>query len=324
MEYLFRINAALALLAACINTHAADVAASYPNRPIRFVVPYTAGGPTDLVAREIGMRLAEAWNQQVIIDNRAGAGTVLGVNIVAKASPDGYTILLGTSAGFVLNPLMTRNMPYDALKDFAPLSMAVISPQILAVNNQLPVTTVKDLIALAKAKPGQLNFASPGPGSPNHLGGELLKSMTGIEMVHVPYKGGVQALTDLVGGQVQLMFNSIPPVLPLAKAGKLRTIAIGSAKRLALLPDLPTVAETIPGFQCVTWYGVFAPAGTPRAIVDKLNTEIVQVLANPDVVQRFVAQGLDPQGNKPEQLTRFIRDEQARWKHVIASAHLAE
>ena len=324
MEYLFRINGALALLGACINIHAADLAASYPNRPIRFVVPYTAGGPTDLVAREIGMRLSEAWSQQVVIDNRPGAGTVVGVNVVAKASPDGYTILLGTSAGFVLNPLMTRDMPYDALKDFAPLSMAVISPQILAVNNQLPVTTVKELIALAKAKPGQLNFASPGPGSPNHLGGELLKSATGIEMVHVPYKGGVQALTDLVGGQVQLMFNSIPPVLPLAKAGKLRTIAIGSSKRLTLLPDLPTVAETVPGFQCVTWYGVFAPAGTPRAIVDKLNAGIVRVLADPDLVQRFVAQGLDPQSNKPEQLTRFILDEQARWKRVIASAHLAE
>lgn len=315
-------GAALVFVASCTCTQAADTARDYPAKPIRLIVPYPAGGATDIVGREIGQRLSDAWGQPVVIDNRGGAGSVIGHNVAAKSIPDGYTLLLGTSAGLVLNPLISKSMPYDAFKDFAPVSLAVISPQLLVVNAQLPASTVKELIALAKAKPGQLNFASPGPGSPNHLGGELFKSMAGINIVHVPYKGGAPAITDLIAGQVHLLFNSIPPVLPHVKSGRLKAIGVGGVKRSLTLPEIPTVAETLPGFQCVTWYGIFAPAGTPAPIIAKINAEVVKTLAAPDVAKHLIAQGVEPGGSTPEQLTQFMREEHARWKRVIAAAGL--
>jgi tripartite-type tricarboxylate transporter receptor subunit TctC len=313
------IAGAIAILAATASAQAAESAPMYPTKPIRLVVPYAAGGATDVVAREIVQRLSETLHQSVVLDNRPGAGSVIGHNVAAKAPPDGYTLLLGTSAGLVINPLLTLQMPYDAARDLAPISMLVISPQVLVLHPQVPANSVRELVALAQARPGRLNYASPGPGSPNHLGGELLKAMAVIDMVHVPYKGGGPAITDLIAGQVQLLFNSIPPVLPHMKSGRLKAIAVGSAKRAASLPDLPTVAETLPGFLCVTWYALLAPAGTPLAIVEKLNTEIVRMLAAPDIRQRLAAQGVEAGASTPGQVTTLMREEYERLKNVVST-----
>ncbi len=293
----------------------------YPSRPIRWIVTYPPGGPTDFVARAIGAKLTEVWGQQVVIDNRPGAGGVIGTELAAKAAPDGYTLLFGTSAGLTINPALMSKLQYDPVKDFAPVSLMVLNPQLLVVNNAVPVATVKELVAYAKSKPGQLNYASVGQGSPNQLGMELLKAMTGMAIVHVPYKGTGPAVTDLLAGQVQLMFNSMPSVLPLVKSGKLRAIAVGSAQRSPAVPDIPTVAEAgVPGFENVTWYGMFAPARTAREVVAKLNAQVVKILADPDMAQRLASQGSEPRSSTPDELAQFMRDESARWKKVIKSA----
>jgi tripartite-type tricarboxylate transporter receptor subunit TctC len=294
---------------------------SYPSKPIRWIVTYPPGGPTDFVARAIGAKLTEAWGQQVVIDNRAGAGGMIGTELAAKSLPDGYTLLFGTSAGLTINPALMSKLPYDPVRDFAPVSLMVINPQILVVNNGIPVNSVKELIAYARARPGQLNYASVGRGSPNHLGMELLKALAGIDMVHVPYKGTGPAVTDLLSGQVQLMFNSMPSVLPLVKSGKLKGLAVGSTQRSPAAPDVPTVAEAgVPGFENVTWYGMFAPAKTPGDIVTKLNTQVVKILTDPEMAQRMASQGAEPRGTTPEELAKFMRVESERWKKVIKSA----
>ena len=296
-------------------------AQAYPSKPIRWIVTYPPGGPTDFVARAIGAKMSAAWGQQVVIDNRPGAAGVIGTELAARAVPDGYTLLFGTSAGLTINPALVGKLPYDPVNDFAPVSLLVINPQILVANSGVPVNSLKELIAYAKARPGQLNYASVGQGSPNHLGMELLKAMAGIDMVHVPYKGTGPAITDLLGGQVQVMFNSMPGVLPLVKSGKLKGLAVGSAQRSPAAPDVPTVAETgLPGFENVTWYGMFAPARTPREIVAKLNAEVVRILADPEMAQRMASQGAEPRTTTPEDLSRFMRVEYARWKKVISSA----
>jgi len=297
------------------------LAQTYPTRPIRWIVTYPPGGPTDVVARAIGAKLTEAWGQQVVIDNRAGAGGVIGTDLAAKAVPDGYTLLFGTSAGLTINPALSSKLPYDAIKDFAPVSLLVLNPQLLVLNNAVPANTMKELIAYAKARPGQLNYASVGQGSPNHLGMELLKALAHIEIVHVPYKGTGPAITDLLGGQVQLMFNSMPSVLPLIKSGKLKGLAVGSAQRSPAIPDIPTVAEAgVPGFENVTWYGMFAPARTPHDIIVKLNQQVVKILAEPEMAQRLASQGAEPRSSTPEELVKFMRVESARWKKVIQAA----
>ena len=284
---------------------------------------YPPGGPTDFVARAIGAKLTEAWGQQVVIDNRAGAAGIIGTDLAAKAVPDGYTLLFGTSAGLTINPALVSKLPYDPVRDFAPVSLLVINPQILVVNNSVPVSSVKELIAYAKSRPGQLNYASVGQGSPNHLGMELLKALAGIDMVHVPYKGTGPAVTDLLGGQVQLMFNSMPLVLPLVKGGKLKGLAVGSAQRSPAVPDLPTVAEAgVPGFENVTWYGMFAPAKTHKDVVAKLNAQVVKILADPEMAQRMASQGAEPRSTTPEELARFMRVESERWKKVIKTANI--
>ena len=298
-----------------------SVAQAYPTRPIRWIVTYPPGGPTDVVARAIGAKLTEAWGQQVVIDNRAGAAGIIGTDLAAKAVPDGYTLLFGTSAGLTINPALSSKLPYDAMKDFAPVSLLVLNPQILVLNNAVPANTVKELIAYAKARPGQLNYASVGQGSPNHLGMELLKALAGIDVVHVPYKGTGPAITDLLGGQVQLMFNSMPSVLPLVKSGKLKGLAVGSAQRSPAIPDIPTVAEAgVPGFENVTWYGMFAPAKTPREIVVKLNRQVVKILGEPEMAQRLASQGAEPRSSTPEELVKFMQVETVRWKKVIQAA----
>jgi tripartite-type tricarboxylate transporter receptor subunit TctC len=313
----FLLGAVLALVFAGDAAHAQ----AYPSKPIRWIVTYPPGGPTDFVARAIGARLTAAWGQQVIIDNRPGAGGVIGTELAAKAVPDGYTLLFGTSAGLTINPALLGKLPYDPVKDFAPVSLLVINPQLLVVHTGVPVNSVKELIAYAKARPGQLNYASVGQGSPNHLGMELLKALAGIDVVHVPYKGTGPAVTDLLGGQVQLMFNSMPVVLPLVKSGKLKGLAVGSPQRSPAAPDVPTVAEAgVPGFENVTWYGMFAPAKTPVDVVAKLNAEVVRILADAELAQRMASQGAEPRSTTPAELAAYMRVEFARWKKVITAA----
>ena len=313
----------LALTAATGLAHSA-AAPYYPTKPIRIIAPFPPGGPGDLVAREIGQKMAEAWGQQVVVDNRAGAGGMIAHEMLAKSAPDGYTLLMGSSGGLVIQPMMSAKLPYDAARDFAPVSRVIVAAHALVLHPQVPANSVSQLIALAKARPGQLNFASAGVGSATQLSGELFKSMAGINIVHVPYKGGVPALTDMVAGQVQFMFNSIPPVLPFSSVGKLRVIAVTSAKRLAMILDIATVAETLSGLQSGVWYAIFAPAGTPRPIIAKLSDEIIAVLAESGLAQRLTSQGVDPQGSTPQDLARLLDEERARWKNVIAAAHISE
>ena len=305
-----------------LGCHAAP-AQNYPTKPIRLIVPYPPGGPTDLVGRSIGQKLTEAWGQQVIVENRAGAASAVGTEVAARAPADGHNLLLGTSAGFCINPALGGKLPYDPERDFAPISLLVINPQILVVHPSLPVHSVKGLIALAKSRPGQINYASVGNASPQHLGMEMLKSMTGINMVHVPYKGTAPAVTDILAGNVSLMFNSMPSVLPQANAGKLRGIAVGSAKRSPAAPEIPTVAEAgLPGFEYVTWYGLYTPTGTPRELVGRLHAQIVKILADPELSRRFSSQGAEPASTTPEQLAQYRRAEFERWRKLIAELKL--
>jgi tripartite-type tricarboxylate transporter receptor subunit TctC len=298
-------------------------AQAYPVKPIRLIVPYPPGGPTDLVGRALGQKLTEAWGQQVVVENRAGAASAVGTEVAARAAADGYTLLLGTSAGFCINPALGGKIPYDAERDFVPISLLVINPQILVVHPSLPAHSVKSLIALAKSRPGQINYASVGNASPQHLGMEMLKRMAGIDMVHVPYKGTAPAVTDILAGNVSLMFNSMPSVLQQVHAGRLRGIAVGSAKRSPAAPDIPTVSEAgLPGFEYVTWYGLFAPAGTPREIVSRLNAQTVKILSDPELAKRFAGQGAEPQGTSSEELAQYRRAEYARWRKLIAEMKL--
>lgn len=310
-----------ALLLAVFSQYATSQA--YPAKPIRIIVHFPAGGPTDIVGRAVAQKLAEAWGQQTIVDNRPGAGGILGTDLVVRAAPDGYTLLFATSGSMSITPALNSRLPYNPFKDLAPISLVVINPQILVLHPSLPAHSVKELVSLAKTRPGQINYASVGPGSPNHLGMEMLKAMAGIDMLHVPYKGTTPALTDLLAGQVSLMFNSMPSVLPHVTAKKLRGIAVGSGKRSPAAPDIPTVAESgLPGFEYVTWYGLFAPAATPRDIILKINAEVVRMLAAPELAQRLASQGAEPATSSPEQLGKYMLEQHERWKQVIQSAHI--
>jgi tripartite-type tricarboxylate transporter receptor subunit TctC len=295
-------------------------AQSYPVRPIRLIVPYSAGGPTDFVGRTVAQKLSQYLGQQVVVDNRPGAGTVIGSELVARAAPDGYTILFGTGGGTFLAPLMLPNVPYDPLRDFAPVAMLVQSPQVLVSHPALPARTIAELITLAKAKPGALNFASVGTGTSPHLGGELFQSLTGTKIVHVPYKGTAPALTDLISGQVQIMFSSMPTVLAHVKAGRLRLLGSGGTRRSAVIPDTPTISEVVPGFELITWYGIFAPARTSGAIVKRLNVEIGKVLNDPESRERLAGQGLEPALMTPEELKRYTEQDTNRWARLIRAA----
>jgi tripartite-type tricarboxylate transporter receptor subunit TctC len=316
-KFLYRYAPLCAFLAAAAVTNAQE----YPSKPIRVVITFPAGGPTDVIVRTIGQKLTEKWGPPIVIDNRGGAGGIVGTEIVAHAAPDGYTLLTGTAGGMTINPALQSRLPYDPFRDFAPVGMLVINPQILVAHPSIAAKTVKELVALARAKPGQLNFASAGTGTATHLGLELLKLETGIDVVHVPYKGGAPALTDLIGGQVHMLFVSIPSVLPHVRAGRLRAIAVSSAKRSASAPDVPTVAESgYPSFEYSNWNAFFAPAKTPPAIVRKLNAEVGKILADPEVQQRLTTQGADPAPGTPESLARYMREDHERWKKVIKSA----
>jgi tripartite-type tricarboxylate transporter receptor subunit TctC len=306
----------LALLTTGASAQSKHDAQNYPTRPIRIIVPNPASGPTDFTARLIAQRMTEVWGQQIIIDNRAGAGGIIAHEIAAKATPDGYTLIFSTAAGLIINPLLTRTS-YDSFRDFAPISLGTVNPQMLFSNPAVPVTNVKELIALAKAKPKQLNCASAGNGTPNHLGCELLKSMTGIDVVHVPYKGSPPAITDVISGQIQFMLNSIPTVLPLAKAGKIRALGVSGARRSPAVPEIPAIAETVPGFEYVQWFAMLAPAGTPAAIVNKINAEMVKMIADPPFAQRLINLGAEPQSCSPAELSAYMRKDSERWARVI-------
>ena len=291
---------------------------AYPAKPIRLVVPFPAGGTTDILARAVGQKLTEAWGQPVVVDNRPGAGGNIGAELVAKAAPDGYTLLMGTVGTHAINASLYAKMPYDHIKDFAPVILVAGVPNVLVVNPAVPVNSVQELIAYAKANPGRLNFASSGSGTSIHLSGELFKVMAGVQMTHIPYKGSAPALQDLIGGQVQLMFDNLPSALPQIKGGKLRALAVTSATRAAALPDVPTVAEAgLPGFEASSWFGVLAPAGTPVAIIARLNAEIAKWLASPEAREKLASQGANAAGGSPEDFAKHIAAETAKWQKVV-------
>ena len=292
-------------------------AQSYPAKPIRLLVPYSPGGAVDIVARITAQLLAEELNQPVVVDHRAGGGGNIAVEIVAKSTPDGYTLLMGVNGTNAINPSLYPKLAVDPARDLAPVSMVASSPMILIAHPSLPSNSVTELVALAKARPGTINFASSGSGSTAHLSSELFKSMTGVNIVHIPYKGSTPALTDLVAGQVQFMFTGVSSTLPFVRSGKLKALAVTSDKRLPLLPQLPTVNEEIPGYEVTTWYGVFAPAGAPRPIIDKLNRAIAKIIAAPEAQRRLAAIAADPVTLSPEQFAAAVRKEVAKWARVI-------
>ncbi len=306
----------------CLGMTAAQ-AQSYPTRPVRIVVTYVPGGNTDVAARLVAPHMSENLGQQVIIDNRGGAGGVVGTEIVARAAPDGYTLLFGTSAGLSINPQLQSKLPYNVERDFAPISLLVINPQLMVAYPGLPAANVGEFLKLARAQPGKINYASVGVGSPNHLGMELLKNMAGIDIVHVPYKGSAPAVLDVMTGTVSVLFSSIPVMLTHVKGGKLKALAVGSAKRSPAAPEIPTVAESVPGFEYVTWYGLFVPSATPRAVVARLNEAVVKSLKLPQLDQQLRGQGSEPQPTSPQETATFMKAEHARWSKVVKATGLA-
>jgi tripartite-type tricarboxylate transporter receptor subunit TctC len=305
-----------AFIAGFANTAVEAAPAGYPVKPIRIVVPFTPGGSNDLLGRIMAQKFNEAWGQPVIIDNRPGGGSTIGIDVVVRAAPDGYT-LLTTSGGIAINVSLYK-LPFNPVTDLAPISLIAQMPYLLAVNLSVPAKTTRDVINLAKAQPGRLVFASSGAGTSSHLTMEMFKSMANIDMLHVPYKGGGPAVTAVIGGEAQLTFNVITGVLPHARSGKLRALAVSSSKRAEVAPEFPTVAESgLPGFEVIAWYNMFAPARTPRPIVERINVEINRMLKQPEVRERLQALGVSPLGGTPEELGKYLRFEVTRWAKLI-------
>ena len=295
-------------------------AQSYPARPIRFIVPFAPGGGTDVLARLLAQRLFDPLGQPVVVDNRPGAGGVIGAEIAARAPADGYTIVLGSPGPLTINPNLQR-VPYDTLRDFAPISLATISPFVLVLHPSVPAGSVKDLIALAKARPGQLNYGSAGNGSVSHFSAEQFKSLAGVDLVHIPYKGAGPAVTDLLAGRLHLMFENLPTVVQHVRAGKLKMLAVGTRSRSALVPEYPTVAEAgVPGFESSTAFGVLAPAKTPAAAIARLNRELVNILHSPDIREKMTAQGVEAVGGTPQQYSAHLKDELAKYGRIVKAA----
>jgi tripartite-type tricarboxylate transporter receptor subunit TctC len=291
---------------------------SYPTKPIRFVIPFPPGGPADIFGRTIGQQLSDRWNQQVVIDNRAGAGGNIGADIVAKAPADGYTLLMGFVGTHAINPSLYRSMPYDNIRDFTPVGLVATATIVLVTHPTVQAKSVKELIALAQRKPGELTFGSPGNGTPQHLAGELFNTMAQVRTTHIPYKGAVPALQDLLGGRISYIFSSMPPALPHVKVGKINALAVTSTKRSPATPELPTVAESgLPGYEVINWYGVLAPAGTPQAIVAKINAEVTRIMNLPEVKERLAAQGAETMTSTPQEFASFIKSETAKWAKVV-------
>lgn len=315
------LGLALAALFAIAGVAAQAQTQTFPTKPIKIVVPFPPGGTTDVLARVIGQEMTKSWGQQVIVDNRPGAGGNTGSDVVAKSPADGYTLLMGTVGTHGINVSLYKKMPYDAVKDFAPVTLVASVPNLLVVHPSVPAKSVKELISHAKANPGKLNFASAGNGTSIHLSGEMFKTMTGVQMQHVPYKGSAPAVTDLLGGQVNMMFDNMPSALPHVKGGKLRALAVTSAKRSPAAPDVPTMAEAgVPGYEATSWFGILAPAGTPKDIVTKLNKEIARILAMPEIKEKLSAQGAEPVGNTPEQFAAHIKAEIKKWEGVVKAS----
>ena len=295
----------------------------YPSRPIRLIVPYPPGGPTDLIARAINERLAQRLGQQVVVDNRGGAATVIGAELAARAPADGYTLLVATITTLAVNPAVNRKLPYDVARDFAPVSMLAAQPYLLATTASLPVTSVPQLVAYAKANPGKLSYASPGVGAGAHLAGELFRHMAHIDVVHVPYKGSGPAITDLIGGHVAYQFAGVSALMPFAASGKLRALAVSTAARSAMAPAIPTIAESgLPGYATSSWNSLVAPRATPRQVVERLNADVVAVLGEPDIRERFRQQGVDADPGTPAQLAAHINAESARFEQLIRAIGL--
>jgi tripartite-type tricarboxylate transporter receptor subunit TctC len=314
---------AIALIVLCACATLDVQAQAWPSKPVRIVVPFPPGGPADLLPRLLGPKLTEIWGQPVVVENKPGAGGNIGMDTVAKAAPDGYTLVVGPNGNLVVNPHLYAKLPYDVTRDFVPITLIATFSNVLVVNPDVPAKTVSELIALAKAKPGTVSYGSPGTGSQPHLGGEFLKLMAGIEIVHVPYNGTAPALKDLLGGQITFMFAQTSAALPQIQSGKLRALGVAGPRRATLLPDVPTIAESgLAGFEAVSWYALLAPAGTPREIVTKMQADFARVLQMPDIREKLVAQGGDPVGNTPEQLAAQLKSESARYAEIVKRANI--
>ena len=322
MKHNFRAlsaSAVIALTSVAWSSHAfaQTSAAAFPDKPLKIVVTFTTGGAPDTLARIIGERLTAAWGQPVIVDNKPGAGGNLGADFVAKSAPDGYTLVVGTVGTHSINPALYSKMPYDAVKDFTPITLIATTPNMLVINNDVPAKNLKDFIALGK-KEGKMTFASSGSGTSIHVSGELFKTMTGIDMVHIPYKGRATAIPDVLGGRVTMMFDNMPSSLALVREGKLRALGVTSSSRSPAAPDIPTIAESgLPGFDAVSWFALFAPANTPKPIIDKLQSEVRRILKTPEVTKKLADNGLDPVGGTSEELAAYQKAEIIKWAKVV-------
>lgn len=313
-------GASLVVVLVAMAAHAAE---TFPSRPIRLISPFAAGGGNDMISRAVAQALTRNLGHSVVVDNRPGANTIIGMELVAKSPPDGYTLIM-TGSTVAINATLHANLPYDSLRDFAAVTQIAATPLIVAVHPSLPVASVRELIALAKARPGELNFPSAGVGNVSHLAGELFNVMAGVRLVHVPYKGSAPATADLLAGRVSVVFNSAFAMLPFVKSGRLRALAVSGRARSALLPAVPTVNEAgVPGYEASTWYGLLAPAATPRAVIERLQAETVKALTADDVRRRLIEDGLEPVGSTPAEFGAYIRTEIAKWARVISVAGIA-
>jgi len=309
-----------ALVVSCLIGN--SLAQTYPNKPVKVINPWTAGGPADIVARPILNKLSERLGQAVVMENKAGANGVIGSAYVAKSAPDGYTLLFSHVGPIAISPSMQKDMPYNSITDFEPITQVVSAPTVLLVRSDFPAKNFEELIAIIKSKPGKLSYGSVGLGSTTHLAGEMLHLLGGLELLHIPYKGAAPVITDLLGGQIDMAFINISGAISYIESGKLKGLAVTTLRRSTLLPNLPTVAETYPGFEVNSWYGFMAPANTPKAIITRLQQELAAILKMPDIVQALKAGGLDPEGSTPEQYTIKIKDDLARWSAVVKSTGL--
>jgi len=317
VRFLFVMASAMLLATLCATT-SAQPSAGYPSRPVKLVIPFPPGGPLDIIGRAIAQKASEDWGQSVVVDNRPGAGGNIGADLVAKSPPDGYTILMGALSTHAVNPSLYGTMPYDAVKDFAPISLVAVTPNVLVVNASLPVSSAKEFVAYAKANSGKLAFGSGSNGSAGHLAGELFKVDTGTDIVHVPYKGGAPATQALLAGDTQFMFDNLANAMPQVKAGKLKALAVTTALRSKLAPELPTMAEAgLAGFDISTWFGLLAPAGTPKDVIAKWNAEVTKILNSPDMRERLTAQGAEPAPTTPEQFAAFIQSEIPKYARIV-------